>query len=290
MADLTAFSLAACRRGGDADLTFDFVRDLSEDEAAKLGAALGRLTRFSADQSLYIITELNWAELENALSQYQLNYHKFATSYANVESMLADVARHILNYLTSFRMFLDYSETALKREYGDQSDEYRHFKQATVEQYDGVFAYRFLSRFRNYAQHVGLPIDSMSRSDEVDGPGSPLQVFVSRARLLANKSIWSAQLISEIEGLPDKVAIVHYLEQLRPCLDVLRRAYYQGRIGVLRTAAQELSSVIDEVARAVEGPHYAVFARAVPHGHESGATTLQLTQIPYHALYAALSL
>ena len=66
------------------------------------------------------------------------------------------------------RMFLDQSEAELKRqEKLDGIDRFSAWKTACSSEYDDFFAYRFLYRFRNFVQHVGLPISSWTISSSL---------------------------------------------------------------------------------------------------------------------------
>ena len=68
----------------------------------------------------------------------------------------------IINWLTSFRLHLDYAETRVKRQYGKTSDQVKAFKAQTHQAFDSSIGYRFISKFRNYVQHCGPPITSVS--------------------------------------------------------------------------------------------------------------------------------
>jgi len=62
-----------------------------------------------------------------------------------------------MNFLSSFQSFLDHSQTHLA--HADTSGKWKQrFKDCTHSFFDTVFAYRFLSRLRHYAQHCGSPL------------------------------------------------------------------------------------------------------------------------------------
>jgi hypothetical protein len=100
-------------------------------------------------------------------------YHDFVESISNIvnskvnveaiqsESFSIKVNHIILNVLTSFKFFLDNAHTFLSRKYGNKSVQLESFKKFTNNLYDSSFSYRLLSRLRNYALHLGFPINSI---------------------------------------------------------------------------------------------------------------------------------
>jgi hypothetical protein len=101
------------------------------------------------------------------------------------------VMTQIVNWLTSFRLYLDYAETNLKRQFGNESDEVAIFKRRTAEAYDDHVGYRFIYRFRNYVQHCSLPLSALTlRASNVSSRNPFLKqaasFLIRRDDLLAN--------------------------------------------------------------------------------------------------------
>jgi hypothetical protein len=55
----------------------------------------------------------------------------------------------------------------MKHKYGQSSAEVAEFKNACSREYDKRFAYRFMYRLRNYAQHCGMPLRRIVVTDKV---------------------------------------------------------------------------------------------------------------------------
>ena len=89
------------------------------------------------------------------------------------------VMGQIVNWLTSFRLFLDHAETNLKRRYGGESDQVRQFEEQTALAFDGDLGYRFISKFRNYVQHCGSPLSSITVGSIPMREGLPPQTKAS---------------------------------------------------------------------------------------------------------------
>lgn len=137
--------------------------------------------------------------LEDSLKHYTVN--ESATP-----DMRVHINRGLLNLLSSMRTFLDHSEFNLKKRYGDESEQFKHFKKACSAAYDGDFSYRFIYRLRNYAQHCALPLGRLEIGSKLNEmteiPFHYLKVFFDRDQLLNSFDDWGNQLESELKGMP----------------------------------------------------------------------------------------
>jgi hypothetical protein len=112
------------------------------------------------------------------------------------------VMGQIVNWLTSFRLFLDHAETNLKRQYGDHSSQYDRFKLRTGQAFDGALGYRFIYRFRNYVQHCGAPISSLTLGANQDGEGNAVSFQLDSHALLQDFD-WGAIVRADLEAMED---------------------------------------------------------------------------------------
>jgi len=76
------------------------------------------------------------------------------------ERLLLD--RRIVNLLTACRLYLDHSSHALSHLFGKNSSELAAASKRTHEAYDDIFGYRFMEELRNYVQHRGLLVHSIT--------------------------------------------------------------------------------------------------------------------------------
>lgn len=70
--------------------------------------------------------------------------------------------RFLVHLLSSGKLFTDFLENHFKDKYGKKSDEFNDFKAILSKAYDENFVYRFFYSLRNFTQHVGFPITSIS--------------------------------------------------------------------------------------------------------------------------------
>ena len=87
------------------------------------------------------------------------------------------------NFLLSTRAFVDRSEARIKREFGDNSYEFKSFKKDTSYLYDTYFSYRFLYTLRNYGTHCDIPITNMRGQNDSTDQG----LYNSRLAFLVDK-------------------------------------------------------------------------------------------------------
>jgi len=114
---------------------------------------------------------------------------------ADRRSLAESVMGAIINWLTSFRLHLDYAETQLKRHFGDDSEQVKTFETRTHLAFDSDPGYRFIYKFRNYVQHCGPPITALSLHRAENDQSNPFvkQValfLLDRDALLSDYKEW----------------------------------------------------------------------------------------------------
>ncbi|KAA0766418.1 hypothetical protein DN410_02990 [Bacillus sp. SH5-2] len=137
-------------------------------------------------------------------------------------------------------MFIEHTELRIKKKYGKHSQQFKEWKTDTTSEYDNYFAYRFLYQLRNYTQHSGLPIGSISRQ-LVQNNGEEekvLKTFFVRDGLLENDFKWK-KLQKELEQLPEKFLFLDIVNEFNRCMAQL----YQSALSQI---AKDLSSSIEK--------------------------------------------
>lgn len=196
------------------------LRALSETEYAQYCVAREQLQRVSQGQSTFVIVDLNYVELKSFIEAVEEEYEKNQTASWDIfQGVSAQLNRLMLNFLTTFRVYFDHTETRFKREYGDS--EIAAFKTATASEYDSLFAYRFLYKLRNYSQHCGMPIGQFSFSSTTADDGHHLhraQFFFLRKQLLDEFAEWGEPVTSDLQRMPEQFEVVGLVDQVREAL------------------------------------------------------------------------
>ncbi len=107
---------------------------------------------------------------------------RFLTS----SSLLLQANKLIFNLLFSFKFFIDNTRAFLTRKYRDNTEIISNYELLINEHYDNHFYYRFLTKLRDYAVHIGFPLQGLTFSAE-------------KNELNPEKMIGKIQLLIELE-------------------------------------------------------------------------------------------
>lgn len=117
-----------------------------------------------------------------------------------------------LNWLLSFKTFLDLTEADLTRRFGGDSQQLAEFHQATSNEYDANFSYRFIYKLRNFGQHSTFPPLEGGIVVEVDDDGGSqrtVELFLNKQKLLQSDR-WTT-VRPELEALPDEIPVAEHM-------------------------------------------------------------------------------
>jgi hypothetical protein len=234
------------------------VRTLTSEQRDEFARASAKVHDIALEKQLVQILVLNCVELEQYFS---VHLHRLAQDRSmhltKQRELLLGSNRIVLNILTSLRTFVDHSNTRLTHKFGTASREIQDFKAACSRQYDSQFAYRFMCRLRNYAQHCGMPVgrivvrDRLAPASAESAAGTPdaglqdIQIYFNAKQLLNDYNGWSgvAQDLErrhKISVRPLSVSLARSVVRLQR---VLERLEYPS----VRKEARYLRRLITEV-------------------------------------------
>lgn len=199
------------------------VKNISDKEYTEYKKNLKVLTDFSSKQQLFTILNLNFDEFNCLVSTQLLEFKKNPSmNWPRMEAILINTNRILINFLSSFRTLLDHMEYNLKKIYGNESEKFKRFKNICSEQYDKYFSYRFLYKLRNYSQHCGMPVGSLTINSKVSEDTNKetdeyLAVYFNRDELLNKYDSWGI-VKNEISNLPPKIEINAFVKELMECM------------------------------------------------------------------------
>jgi len=194
------------------------VRNLSQEDFAEYKKASSELEKYMLSGQLFSITLLNHDDFVETIRSYleALSTDQDIGKH-NLDRFVLNLNRKILNYLCSARTFLDHNETELKRSFGKSEVEF--FKTICSEHFDNSFAYRFLYKLRNYAQHCGMPVGNFIIESEKDptsetGKRVTVSLLFDRDKLLKRFDRWGAPLKKEISEMHPYFDVAPLLEEM----------------------------------------------------------------------------
>lgn len=181
------------------EIRIDIEDVISSEKFEQINRAIQKVTELNNNIRLLDFVQIN----ENELIQlFEKSLQKFlikSVSWNGLKredqaELFLNTNRLFLNYLSSVRTFIDHIDVFLHRNFGKKSHQYLQFKKMLTVFYDNSFTYRFFYKLRNYAQHVGLPIDTVQftsrHNRENDNINGKLKIEFHRDRLLSNYDGW----------------------------------------------------------------------------------------------------
>jgi hypothetical protein len=231
--------------------TFNLLIDITAAEYDEMHEAFTAVAGLSPSFDYKLIAR-NFVDLESI--------HQFVTITISLGRQFATPDRRqlgeslmgsMVNWLTSMRLFLDHTETDLKRRYGKMSREVQQFKKATKSAFDTRVGYRFSYKFRNYVQHCGLPLSHI----DISRPNRPTRtrakqsvaLLLDRDELLSSYDEWGI-VKRDLEAMPPRFALGPLLSEAMEGL----RDVYQELLDLRLSEALSRCTVLERALARIE--------------------------------------
>jgi hypothetical protein len=180
------------------------------------------------------------AEAETEASVFDFTPDSMARVYFHAN-------RRLMNLLAAANMFLEHTKAFLGDKYGSDSQQVADFIKSTNNAYDGEFAYRFLTRLRNFALHSGLPLGSLDheskRNERTGRETYTLRLMFDVNSLLGGYDCWST-VRTELETMRPTIALSDQPDRFVAALVDLDESAFKLQLPELIHAGQEVLSVI----------------------------------------------
>lgn len=123
--------------------------------------------------------------------------------------------RCLINFIASFKSFVEHCEIRVKSIFGSTSDEVLEFKSYLSNLFDNKFSYRFFIKLRDYAIHVGYPIENVLFSKYTFNPAGTdcwyeVQTFGSKNKL-SSSNTFNSRIRGEIVNQEEPFDISLYI-------------------------------------------------------------------------------
>lgn len=166
--------------------------EISKEDACRAQEAKS-IFRVAADiEEKYDLILSNFYDFEMCLLEYSL---KHTASHPYNENYFLKANKHIINLLTSSRLYLDHLSHLIS-EFADPLFLDFDFNTIRSGQYDSLFGYRFMEALRNYVQHRAMPVNGISGNFVNDNRGIryTTDVTIDTKRLLKDEKFKSSIL------------------------------------------------------------------------------------------------
>jgi len=181
--------------------------------------------------------------------------------------------RLLLNYLTTFRLYLEHVEGALKR--GSTEEDAAAFAAVCAREYDACFEYRLAYRLRNFAVHRGFPIHTTNlhltkktlsgpSTVSMKVPGREVGLFLALNRdYLLKDDCWRS-MKKEISSLDDFIDVGPVIRRSANSLSRIHEFVFALLAREHQAVVRLLCSLEDEVKALRPGAQTAVGTHTKP--------------------------
>lgn len=230
----------------------NLLRPIASTDMESIRRAIHQMGDFDACCSLWEICEANY---RSVLSHQATLRDGVASNRHRMQEYMRETVqemnRLLLNYLASFRTFLDHLETRYKRLEREGHHFLGDFKKMPAACYDTSFPYRFFYRLRNYVQHCGMPISFMDTA-EYPGPDGKATIDVSigfdRDSLLSNYSEWGI-VKTDLQKQPQRLNLVPLLGEFRSRMQLVNLVALGMETSLAHDSFGILCNLVDEVQK-----------------------------------------
>jgi hypothetical protein len=265
---------------------FSLRRELGEREYEEYTHAAARLTRFVDDQQRFDLVREGFGEYKLLVEKYVQRYARQPRLNHVIQGEISNrVNSKLRNFFSEFRAFLDYTESHLKTRYGEESKEFKDFKTACGKEYDSSISYRFVYKLRSYAQHSGVPINSVSiTSGDFDtslgGYRNHLLLEIDRDGLLDAPFNWTAKIKQDIEGFASKFELDPHIVNMFMCLERINNALVVATLSGVKQSARTVVNLVDQLQGERGTPAIVHFDPPRIHVGETGRGNMSIHWIP----------
>lgn len=171
-----------------------------------------------ASRVLDLLTSVNGVlRVYQAKDSFSANYLSFLKLIEDVESkkVLPYLAKdrfqqEVQNILSSFRGYADNTAHTISRIYGNDTKISKEFERQKNIAFDNYKAYRFVDALRNYSQHRGDPISSLSVRER-DGK-TKVELLFRKELLLSSDKLSSKKKANINRSFDDDIDIVENMK------------------------------------------------------------------------------
>ncbi|MDR3628065.1 MAG: hypothetical protein P4L45_14575 [Ignavibacteriaceae bacterium] len=193
-------------------------KTITEPEYQQYVGSIKYVLFYHKFQELFELVKINvfefWSYLNDVSEKHRLNF--IFADYNDVVDPILFTNQKISNILSSFKTFEDHLKHQLSLLFGSDNKILEGYNKGDKAMYDKYFGYRLFKRLRNYTQHYGLPIRTISFSRRGQSKNCKLEIYsvsplMNKKELLQYKG-WSS-LKDEINNLADSIDIREYVNE-----------------------------------------------------------------------------
>ncbi|BCG48840.1 hypothetical protein GEOBRER4_n3734 [Citrifermentans bremense] len=211
-----------------------FVNITEEEYCAIKNAKKYLFEAYYLEQKVDVVME-DFLEYEMTLLSTATKHMIFHDlNYPRMQNEVNVINRRIINLLSACRMYLDHYCHHLNNIYGERSQKVKEVQCQVKHEYDISLSYRVLEALRNYVQHRGFPVQSVTYNSKREEEAQDKWQIVFgvtpylKVKELAEDKKFKRSVIQELESLGEKFDIKPMIRD------------YITSIGKIHTKAREV--------------------------------------------------
>ena len=228
---------------------FNLIRPISSADMDKIKISMKKLGDFGSCCTLYEICDKNYQSILSyhvaIKDNFPLNRHR---DYEYMEEAFQEMNRLLLNYLSSFKTFIDHLTTRYTRLHQQGHSFLDDFKKLTAACYDGNFPYRFFSKLRDYVQHCGLPLGSMNINKYPDQQGNVIievSISIDRDNLISSYKKWG-RVTPDLQSQPKNMELLPYLNGFQSQIQLINLVVSAFEISLVTESLHIINELVHE--------------------------------------------
>jgi len=227
------------------------LRKISDTEFEKYKIYRDIVLDFEKRHQLFEGIDLNFNNYVNYLHSI-LEEHSTKHMMSSFEEISFNSNVLISNFLSSCKAFVDHSDKFLINKFGGKSEEFKKLESFRNQEFDSKFSYKFLSKFRNYCQHCGMPNlhFSINVKSQPDGRREYSIGMSLVSEDLLKKFDWGRIVKQAISLQPKEFDIYHlifdYYESLKSVYIVLVKIFDFDKVLESKSYINSLFQISDE--------------------------------------------
>lgn len=207
-------------------------KEISQEQFNKLESDCEVLKKVYTQFVVFKYLQLNLKEYSNFIERWEkVPANRMNLMIGTNIHFILQTNKSVLNVLIGFKFFLDNAEAYLKRKYGKDSTHIDSHIKLTNEFFDNSFAYRFLSKLRNYYAHLGFPLEVIHFDidfNQVNPEKSEhsCQLLINTKMLRREKDLFGAIVTKDLEKINFDIDLIPLIAQLSTSIMKLQKNIY----------------------------------------------------------------
>lgn len=197
--------------------------EITEVELQEIMLAARTLDEIAEIEIKFDILYSNFIELENEVASRSIYFaYRREVSKSEFWDTKLSFNRRLINILTSARMYIDQS-----KQHVNNIGLHPHKKDVEIifnNEYDKSLSYRIMEALRNYTQHRGLPIQSLSQNmrrlnkdDELSEIEHNMAFSISPPEIEKDKK-FKSEVLEEMKGKGDRLDLRPIVREYIECI------------------------------------------------------------------------